>query len=447
MKYVKTSFNFWRQWQYEMKERGGGEQWLSKGTSAGNRSATQNAKRKPKARAKPKPKARAKPKVKAKPTVTAHVNNATNMRRSRDDSAVKPMHAARTVDRGAGSQAGAPTLPRPQNQPSSRHYSKTSSPHKRLLTTSSVAPIGKTNSNVVSYSHGWFTSENEYRLERLLHTRRITVVRNGRGFITQLFDEGKYATRLSEWGLTRDNMYGCLFDYLFSAGPGLQKAFEEEVAQLADPHVLKVLVQIRAGDKQIGGNAGTLSRHTQNLVSAFFSCASAVEAAALSRDREAGEKANFTKGAIWYLMTDSSTIKAYARERYGSKVLMHDSRIVNMLGNKDGYDMQAFSDVIGEQWCGSMCDYFITSSTSGLGLQAAFRSKHVHNRAFPIDTKLLSPDANVKVFSNASAFQQSNHAERPGQRPKKNGPPRPVLASDLCKAEGVAAFGARYSAI
>eukprot|EP00603_Paraphysomonas_imperforata_P003907 CAMPEP_0114438882 /NCGR_PEP_ID=MMETSP0103-20121206/14874_1 /TAXON_ID=37642 ORGANISM="Paraphysomonas imperforata, Strain PA2" /NCGR_SAMPLE_ID=MMETSP0103 /ASSEMBLY_ACC=CAM_ASM_000201 /LENGTH=247 /DNA_ID=CAMNT_0001609551 /DNA_START=20 /DNA_END=760 /DNA_ORIENTATION=- len=247
-------------------------------------------------------------------------------------------------------------------------------------------------------------------------------------------------------------MYGCLFDYLFSPGEPLRSSFSEEVARLGDPRVLKVLVQIRAGDQQIGqAGDGELGRHAANLATAFFNCAQAVEEAALARDREqtgaAGGKEKFSGGAIWYLMTDSSAIKEYARRQFGSKVLMHDSRIVNMLGNTDGYDLQAFSDVIGEQWCGSLCDFFVTSSTSGLGMQAAFRSKHVHHRAFPIDTELLAPGANVRVFSNASSYRQSQASDEPRPKPKPGvkGAPRPVLAEDLCKAEGVVAFGDRYS--
>ena len=44
-------------------------------------------------------------------------------------------------------------------------------------------------------------------------------------------------------------------------------------------------------------------------------------------------------------------------------------------------------EVLGEQWCGGRADYFIVSAHSGLGRQAAFRSKRLRNRVVSIDDK------------------------------------------------------------
>ena len=237
-----------------------------------------------------------------------------------------------------------------------------------------------------------------------------------------------------------------------------------------------------------------LSPHARNLATAFFTCASLIEEAAMtsaaagaaavstspdSRPSRSNNTIQRSKilthhnsgmrifgaaavpytGVLWYLMTDSADIKEYARHKYGSKILMHDSKLINMLGNKQGYDMRSFADVIGEQWCGSLCDYFVTSASSGLGMQAAFRSQHVDRRVFPIETKQLvakrvtatGKSLEVKVFSNLSEYRHRHQEsqrrwnvedEEEGEREEGA-----ILATDLCRAERVADFGLRYSGI
>ena len=358
----------------------------------------------------------------------------------------------------------APIRPRPNASPQAQLTAVPKSVDNKIRRRASVIPK---KSKMVEINSSKYTAKTQYQLEYLLETRNITVVRNSRGHIMDLFKEGKYPKRLKYWGLTRDNMYGCLFDYLFSPGSNLQRDFKAEVEKLTDPDTLKILVQIRVGDDQIGKGVSNLSTKARNLATAFFACASLIEeAVSFSKVFPANSTGTASdsnikikqpvmqySNAVWYLMTDSKSIKKFARDKYGDKVIMHDSKIINMLKNTEGYDLQSFSDVIGEQWCGSLCDYFVTSSNSGLGLQAAFRSKQVDGKGFPIDTNIVTaPD--VHVVPDRAAYLEDKKIQRTIVKRigGKNGRNvtvdiRRVIASEMCKAEDVATFGARYSAI
>lgn len=51
------------------------------------------------------------------------------------------------------------------------------------------------------------------------------------------------------------------------------------------------------------------------------------------------------------------------------------------------YTKQSFLEVLGEQWCGGLADYFIVTKTSGLGRQSAFRSKRLKNRVVVLEAE------------------------------------------------------------
>ena len=70
-------------------------------------------------------------------------------------------------------------------------------------------------------------------------------------------------------------------------------------------------------------------------------------------------------------MTDSHDLRREAQHAYGeTKVITHFGT-VNYFGN---LKKQGMTSVLGEQWLGTLCDAFVISNSSGLGLQASMRS-------------------------------------------------------------------------
>ena len=96
---------------------------------------------------------------------------------------------------------------------------------------------------------------------------------------------------------------------------------------------------------------------------------------------------------LLYLMTDSPALKAQAALRFGTRLLLPDGGHASSNGtiNTSGDDPAApglytnssvgdLLEVAGEQWLGSLCQHFVVSITSGLGVQSAFRSKRAAGR-------------------------------------------------------------------
>ena len=71
----------------------------------------------------------------------------------------------------------------------------------------------------------------------------------------------------------------------------------------------------------------------------------------------------------------------------------------------DTYSEQPFLEVLGEQWCAGLADYFIVSKVSGLGRQAAFRSKRLRNRVVSLDIKEA---ISCRVVDDLMSFGREN---------------------------------------
>lgn len=166
-------------------------------------------------------------------------------------------------------------------------------------------------------------------------------------------------------------IFRALFKFLFAPSQKMTTAFSALQHRLTNSHKKKVMLQIRIGDdiiKQENGTplVGKAAADTLAKADEFLKCA----------DNIFGKE-----DVLWYLMTDSETVKHRTLQKYGAKNLvlnqggratMHTSYIKLKTAAQD--PMLA---VMGEQWLGTFCDEFIISHDSGLGRQAAFLAHHI----------------------------------------------------------------------
>jgi hypothetical protein len=147
-------------------------------------------------------------------------------------------------------------------------------------------------------------------------------------------------------------------------------AFSALQHRLENSHKKKVMLQIRIGDgiiKLENGNplVGKAAAHTLAMTDEFLKCA----------DQRFGKE-----DVLWYLMTDSETVKQRTLQKYGAQKLVLNTggratMYTSYKEREEGEDPMLA--VMGELWLGTFCDEFILSQKSGLGRQAALRAHRI----------------------------------------------------------------------
>eukprot|EP00038_Savillea_parva_P010763 m.192600 g.192600 ORF g.192600 m.192600 type:complete len:462 (-) comp18695_c0_seq1:73-1458(-) len=238
------------------------------------------------------------------------------------------------------------------------------------------------------------------KLLRSLQTRKVTTARAAHGFLHCFWNVGKvYKPRgciaPDVWQTPRlaamreamsfRDAYRTLFDTLFEPTELLQKALSTVARRILKPDVppseggRRFMLQVRMGDHHmVSENAkGSKATTTPGLLAtarAFFACA----------ERQEKARGLDPQKVVWFVMSDSETLKRLALERYPDKV------VVNTLGRatlstsylthneSKGKRQDPLADpmlhVMAEQWVGTQCDMHIVTRMSGLGREAAFRS-------------------------------------------------------------------------
>eukprot|EP01035_Chromulina_nebulosa_P033014 gene33014-44169_t len=107
--------------------------------------------------------------------------------------------------------------------------------------------------------------------------------------------------------------YQCAFFFLFKPTHEVVRRYHKTWTRLADPAPLKIGIHIRLGDEEFAGQQSlergrTLLQDYQN----YFLCAQEIE--------NTRRIANQT--VIWYLISDSLSLRLAAHEKYGSKVFV-----------------------------------------------------------------------------------------------------------------------------
>jgi hypothetical protein len=137
-----------------------------------------------------------------------------------------------------------------------------------------------------------------------------------------MFEHPSYAKRLKQMELTPYTAFGCLINYLIQPRPAIFLPVYNQFRVMSDPNpaVLKISIQIRAGDHVFlpesqgalpVADAQAVLHHYQG----FFACAAEIEQ--FAQEDSGGRYVRI----VWYLATDSHSIRRAAVALYGDKIV------------------------------------------------------------------------------------------------------------------------------
>ena len=215
------------------------------------------------------------------------------------------------------------------------------------------------------------------------HTIYVMTIR---GTTVRMFQNPYHRRELYSMGLTPQNAFRCIFNYLFQPLPEvweLSHAQERTMSQ----H-LTIGIQIRTGDGAFdeSGDAvndfGLLERYMH-----FFECALEVE--------NNNKLPNVP--VQWLLMTDSVLLRQTARRVYGSKIRL-GTRLHPVHSSK--HDMDALHGFLAEHRLLSLSDFLIITYESGVGRTAAFLSPSLRSSVYMRSTASSGAECGKYNFSS-----------------------------------------------
>jgi hypothetical protein len=145
---------------------------------------------------------------------------------------------------------------------------------------------------------------------------------SNRGFILNTFRQSTlYPKYLHSIGLTEENSFGCLTDFLFRPTIGSRRFIDAYRYLLRLDSVLSIGIQIRTGDSNIVDPDTGLDTTSLSTYDYFFKCARQVG--------ESRRQAHHTK-IVYFLVTDSASLRDQA-------VGLNDDPVLSKqyLGDKD----------------------------------------------------------------------------------------------------------------
>lgn len=117
----------------------------------------------------------------------------------------------------------------------------------------------------------------------------------------------------------QENIFACLFDFLFRPTPAAYNLLMPELQQLVDPSIFKIGVQIRTPDHTFENDDSHLFAYQYLL-----DCAASME----SQMTEPGQVVKY------YVLTSSRNLRKQIKDKYGDKVLIKEVDLKHVTDNK-----------------------------------------------------------------------------------------------------------------
>ena len=142
---------------------------------------------------------------------------------------------------------------------------------------------------------------------------RTTMMVGNRGKTIRMFENENYSKRLLDMGLTPYTAFGCMVNYMMQPKKEIfLPVFDqfERMSNLEDK-ILKISLQIRAGDHVWGNNANVNAEEGKSLLSSldrYFACAQQIE------DFVQADSPGKYSSVLWYLATDSKPLRHAAAD-------------------------------------------------------------------------------------------------------------------------------------
>jgi len=190
-----------------------------------------------------------------------------------------------------------------------------------------------------------------------------------RGRSYRSFENPHNRYQLERAGLQPQHMFRCAIEYLFQPTAATMSLMKPYLPIMEDESILKIDINIRAGDTVMDGGESDDPNAWRNFQS-YFDCAQEIEN---SRVR-AGQK------VVWYLMSDSLSVRLSAKRQFGEKILtdtstrhVHpDCAFHNPAECKENIINSTIIDAVSQLYVFRLANFHIVSRGSGFGIQGAW---------------------------------------------------------------------------
>jgi hypothetical protein len=232
-----------------------------------------------------------------------------------------------------------------------------------------------------------------------------------RGKTIRMFENEHYTEQT--WNKMKLNPYiafGCLLNYFLQPKSEIFLPVYDQFMAMSslDPTVLKISIQIRTGDHTWnGGNvkgSAADGRGWLESLERYFTCAQQIEDFVM--------KSNPGKynSVIWYLTTESKSLRYAAVEKYGSKLvtsvestLEHSAKESSVCqGDAAACTVKdvGFATAAAEWWMIGYAQYHVVTLNSGFGRSGGFRT-YTNDTMYTLDNKAIQ--------CNAGGFSDLEH--------------------------------------
>lgn len=179
--------------------------------------------------------------------------------------------------------------------------------------------------------------------------------------------------RLQQLGLRHgSNTFLCAFHFLFAPSHEVRRLFRKTWQRLSNPAVLKIGIHVRVGDAEFAAPHDLAKGRGQiEAYMDYFRCAQDIEDSRRAQNQS----------VLWYVLSDSLSIRLAAQERFGSKVLIDRHRAAHLdcesvATNCSSRALDASLVLaVGEMLAFSLADVHVFSKDSGYGRSGAWLSR------------------------------------------------------------------------
>jgi hypothetical protein len=259
-------------------------------------------------------------------------------------------------------------------------------------------------------------------LEDLMHrTAATTFLAINRGKTIRMFENKHHVDKLTKMGLKPETAFGCFVNYLIKPNSTIFTHFPASTFQLLatpSPTILKIGLQIRAGDRYMGMDHIKLSVEDYW---GFFDCAQQIETMLLynASNPASNSSSKYTK-AIWYLVTDVKSLREAAVSHFGNEKIItsltaeieHSSKEESVCkkGVCGHVSNDGFNTAAAEWWMLSMVNYYVISRYSGYGRSAAMhglQSDHIYTIPYGKERHTITCNQQTKTDLETIAWDWS----------------------------------------
>lgn len=226
------------------------------------------------------------------------------------------------------------------------------------------------------------------RLPDLWKGRRVLSIETHAGFVHLLLKNPTYGPVLKKLGITSSNAFALAYNFLLRPRDAGLARFTEEISLLSGSqgHSPIIGIHIRTGVHYDGAFAPDALPAMTEQFSQFFSCAAEIESQLWWSLRP--HISIYSKippaGPLWYILSDSVSLREDALRRFPTKVLTRSSHIsvahsrtsTLTTAFKANVTCESFLDASMEHWLFGLTDASVVTQWSGYGRTGAL----VHER-------------------------------------------------------------------